>query len=332
MTYLRQIIYLLCVTGLSIPSSGQVKYLARDGSPVFYSREELSLKLPLHLKPVLDYPMRDVSICLAPDSTYYMTGTTGDPDMWAVTGDIKIWQSKDLITWLPVVIKPRKRSTVWNVDRDGTWEKPVMLRDGAPFRPLWAPEIHYFNDTFWLSYCLPNLGSGILKSSTGKAAGPYQKILSKDAPVNMDIDPALFKDDDGKIYLISGEGRITPLKADLSSTEGSSFLAVPANARHTGFEGAFMFKNNGRYYMACAEFVNGDYQCFVSDAANIHGPYSNRYLVVPHGGHNTFFKDIKGNWWATFFGNDSNAPFRDRPALIRIAFDQNGKIMMDTQQ
>lgn len=308
------------------------KYYALDSTQVMYTQDELNLKLPEFLKPVMDYPIRDVSICKGPDDLYYMTGTTGDPDMWAVTGDIKIWKSADLHHWLPVITKPRKRSTVWNADRDGTWERKIQLRDGAPFRPLWAPEIQYFNHTFWLTYCLPRLGSGILKSTSGKAEGPYEKTLATDAPFNEDIDPALFKDDDGKTYFVSGEGKINPLKDDLSGASGAAVLAVPANAKHVGFEGAFLFKRNGIYYMSCAEFVNGDYHCFVASSTHIYGPYSNRYLVIPHGGHNTFFKDKTGQWWATFFGNDKNAPFRDRPALIKVEFDQNNKIILVNDQ
>jgi xylan 1,4-beta-xylosidase len=334
MILINRLRYLMLIV-IYIPLAGsaqQLKYFARDSTAVFYSQSESDLKLPAQLKPILDYPIRDVSICLGPDNTYYMTGTTGDPDMWAVTGDIKIWKSKNLATWMPVITQPRKRSTVWNCDREGSWEKEIKLRDGAPFRPLWAPEIQYFNGTFWLTYCLPNLGSGILKSTSGKAEGPYQKVLTRDEPFNQDIDPALFKDDDGGIYFVSGEGKITPLKNDLSGAAGEPFLAVPANARHTGFEGAFLLKRNGKYYMVCAEFVNGDYHCFVSSADHIRGPYSNRYLLIPHGGHNTFFKDAMGNWWATFFGNDKNAPFRDRPALIKMKFDKEGKISMSADQ
>jgi beta-xylosidase len=333
--YLKNLYYGLYVVTVCMSQPGraqQAKYFARDSTPIFYTDAELKLKLPAYLKPVIDYPIRDVSICTGPDSTYYMTGTTGDPDMWAVTGDIKIWRSKDLLNWLPVITKPRKRATVWNVDRDGSWEKKIMLRDGAPFRPLWAPEIQYFNHTFWLAYCIPNLGTGILKSISGMAEGPYQKVLVKDEAFNKDIDPALFKDDDGQLYFVSGEGTITLLQEDIKAAAGKPFLVKPANAKHTGFEGAFLFKRNKKYYMACAEFVNDDYHCFVSSADHINGPYSKRYLVIPHGGHNTFFKDIQGNWWATFFGNDKNSPFRDRSAIIKVEFDNEGVITIAQDQ
>ena len=49
------------------------RYIARDGSEVTYSREELAKKLPVDIKPLLNYTIRDASICTGPDSTYYLT-------------------------------------------------------------------------------------------------------------------------------------------------------------------------------------------------------------------------------------------------------------------
>jgi hypothetical protein len=114
----------ILVNGFAQDTVPTKKYIAYDGLEIRYTPQELALKLPADLKPILDYPIRDVSICLGPDSTYYMTGTTGAPDMWAVTSEIKIWKSKDLRTWTTVITKPRPRSSVWNVDREGAaWSK-----------------------------------------------------------------------------------------------------------------------------------------------------------------------------------------------------------------
>src|SRR5674476_100881 len=98
-------------------------------------------ELPRTFTPLFDYPIRDTSICLGGDGMYYLTGTTGSPDWWAVTADIQIWKSPNLINWMPLITEPRKRTAVWNIDRDGTWQKEIKLRDGAPFRSMWAPEI-----------------------------------------------------------------------------------------------------------------------------------------------------------------------------------------------
>ena len=59
---------------------------------------------------------------------------------------------------------------------------------------------------------------------------------------------------------------------------------------------------------------------------SIYGPYGPRYVAVPWGGHNTFFRDKAGRWWSTIFGNDSSAPFRERPGILRIDFTPDGRI------
>lgn len=283
-------------------------------------------KLPDNLKPLFNYPIRDTSICMGPDGVYYLTGTTGYPDWWAVTGDIKIWKSNDLINWTPVITEPRLRSSVWNIDRDGTWQKKINIRDNAPFRPMWAPEIHYINETFWITYCIPRLGNGLLKSISGKAEGPYVDALIKDEPLSKEIDASLFQDDDGKVYFVCGDGKIALMNDDLSGITEDFKLLKPTNYKHVGFEGAFLFKKDERYYMAAADFVDGDYHCFIASSPNVYGPYGERYLAVPHGGHNMFFKDKIGTWWSTFFGNNQNAPFRERPGILKVTINENDRI------
>jgi len=284
------------------------------------------------LQPLFDYPLRDTSICVGGDGQYYLTGTTGAPDWWAVTGDIQVWKSSDLATWTPVVEHPRRRSVVWNIDREGTWEKPIPLRDGAPFRPLWAPEITYLKGTYWIAYSIPlGVGGGLLKSTTGKPEGPYESVW-KERPLVHAIDLALFGDDDGKVYLIWADGQIAQLNDDLTAFAEKPWKLKPRDADRIGFEGTFVFKANGRYYITGAEFVpgpNGEvdrtYDCFAASAENLRGPYGDKFLAIPHAGHNSFFQDRDGRWWATFFGNDSRAPIRERPAILPIEFTEDGR-------
>ncbi|WP_415379654.1 family 43 glycosylhydrolase [Halosimplex sp. TS25] len=278
------------------------------------------------LEPLFDYPVRDTSICRGPDDTYYLTGTTGAPDWWGVTGDLRVWQSPDLERWEPVVTEPRERSVVWNVDRQGTWQRQILERDGAPFRPLWAPEIHYLRDTFWITYSIPWLGNGVLKSTSGEAHGPYESAIEPDLPISGDIDASLFEDDDGTVYFVCGNGKIAPMNEGMTGIAEDLTHLAPANAEEVGFEGAFLFRTEGRYHLAAADFVDGDYHCYVASADDLYGPYGDRYLAIPHGGHNVFFRDADGDLWSTFFGNDENAPFRERPGALRVECDGDGRI------
>jgi len=91
-----------------------------------------------------------------------------------------------------------------------------------------------------------------------------------------------------------------------------------------------MAKINGRYHLICAAFNkrNGasTYDCMSASATSIYGPYGAAYLAVPHGGHNMPFKDAKGQWWSTLFGNDDKATFKERPAILPILVNEAGRI------
>jgi xylan 1,4-beta-xylosidase len=310
---------------LAHQSRGQQSEI-RPSAPVETRRTQLPPVMPL-----FDYRLRDTSIAVGHDGAFYLTGTTGGPNMWAVTGDIEVYRSTDMKDWTPVVTKPRERSVVWNIDRDGTWEKRIPIRDGAPFRPLWAPEIHYFKRTYWITYSIPlGVGGGLLKSVSGKPEGPYVSMF-KDKPAVDAIDLALFEDDDGKVYLIWGAGNIRQMNETMDGFVGEVRKLTPANAPRIGFEGTFVFKANGRYYISGAEFVKdpeggpgADYHAYAASGPALFGPYGPRFLAVPHGGHNSYFKGPDGRWWSTFFGNDPRAPFRERPAALALEFQPDG--------
>lgn len=291
--------------------------LRRDGSPknpdeIAFIRRFTDAPGTNRLKPLFGFPVRDTSVCVGPDQTYYLTGTTGAPTWWKTNEGIRMWKSKDLKTWEPLGL-------VWSFEKDITWQKKR-----GENQAIWAPEIHCFNKTFWIAYCVNYQGTGILKSSTGKPEGPYVDI-KPDGPLTGEIDASLFRDDDGTVYFVYQDGKITRLKDDMSGLAEEPRLLKPANAGHVGFEGAFLFKANNRYYLSGADFIDGRYHCYVASSKDLYGPYGDRYLAVPHGGHNMFFKDMSGQWWSTFFGNDGDAPFREKPGLLRTEFGLDGE-------
>ncbi|MEI7938219.1 MAG: family 43 glycosylhydrolase [Verrucomicrobiota bacterium] len=272
---------------------------------------------PAKWEPLFDFPVRDTCVCLGPDGTYYLTGTTGHPTWWKTNEGIRVWKSKDLKTWEPLGL-------VWNFAKDATWQKPK-----GDVQAIWAPELHCFKGTFWIAYCVNYGGTGILRSKTGKAEGPYAD-MKPDGPLTGEIDASLFADGDGKVYFVWQNGKIARLKDDLTGLAEEPRLLKPANAKDVGFEGAFLTKINGRYHLICAAFnkheKHSTYDCMAASADSIYGPYGDAYLAIPHGGHNMLFKDAQGNWWSTFFGNDPQAPIRERPAILPIRIDTKGKI------
>jgi hypothetical protein len=271
------------------------------------------------VRPMFDYPLRDPSICVGPDRMYYLIGTTGHPTWWQTNEGIRMWKSRDLKKWEPLGL-------VWSFEKDATWQKGSTGNDGKLRRAIWAPEIHYIKKNYWITYCVNYGGTGLLKSTSGKAEGPYVDVKA-DGPLTPEIDASLFQDDDGTVYFVYQNGKIARMKDDMSGLAEDARLLKPANASQVGFEGAFLFKANGLYHLVCAEQNDGKYyDCMIAWSPTLRGPYSERYLAIPHGGHNMIFKDRDNQWWSTFFGSDGYAPFTERPAILRVQFTMDGKI------
>jgi hypothetical protein len=266
------------------------------------------------IKPLFDFPLRDPSVVLV-NGVYYLTGTTGHPTWWKTNEGIRMWKSTDLARWEPMGL-------VWEVQKHGTWAKKVV----GDNRAVWAPEVHFIRGTFWLTYSMNYGGCGLLKSTSGKPDGPYEDV-KKDGPLTPNIDASLFVDDDGKVYFVWQNGMIARLNDEMTDLAEKPRHLKPANAKEVGFEGAFLFKAGKKYILACASFERaGRYDCMAAASDSLMGPYGDRYLAVPHGGHNMFFRDKEGQWWSTLFGSDQWAPVKERAAILRVTIDAAGKI------
>jgi len=271
---------------------------------------------------LFDYPVRDTSICQGPDGTWYLTGTTGHPEWWFTNEGVRIWKSKDLKHWEPLGL-------VWSFEKDQTWQKGHTLDNGRLHKALWAPEIHYLKGTFWIAYCMNYGGTGLLKSTSGKAEGPYVDV-KPDGPLTEEIDASLFQDDDDTVYFLFQNGKIAKMNNEMTALVEEPRLLKLDNGRHVGFEGVFLMKKDGRYVLIASEFNNPEisntYDCMVAYSDTLEGPYTDYHLAIPSGGHNMVFQDNDGSWWSTFFGNDNRALFRERPGLVPINWNEQGMI------
>jgi hypothetical protein len=279
------------------------------------------------LRPIWELHLRDTIINKGGDGYYYMSGSSGD-NIWDVTSGMELWRSKDLQQWDYVGL-------VWSFVKDATWEKNA--------RYVWAPEIHYVRGNYYFAYCVAGGqggGTGILKSSTGKPEGPYVYALTNDARIGGGIDATLFEDDDGSVYFTSGgAGSIRKMLPDLSGFDGPAHNITyekPVDgswARNTiAMEGASLFKHNGIYYLGGAGFYQGRYSSVVAMSTNVFGPYTNWQEAVPCGGGGNYFQGPDGFWYCTYFGNDDQSPWREKPGIVRIAFEPDGRIKIADEQ
>jgi xylan 1,4-beta-xylosidase len=295
---------------------------------------------PIH--PLMKLHIRDTVICLGGDGNYYMTGSTGD-NIWDFNDGVELWRSPDLKNWSYVGL-------VWDVRKEGTWEKTPRDRHGKKVITIWAPEIHYLKklNTYVIILSMAPSGISILRSTTGKPEGPYVNPVPGGGMLRPGIDPTLFEDDDGKVYFTNGGGgTISLMKDDLSgfARTGSVALLHPDHdpTHHAdkvvkrgmngfGHEGAVLFKANGKYYHGAVDNYQGRYSSCVAVSDSIWGPYDHWQETVPCGGGTDFFEDKQGNWWCAFFGNDNAAPWREMPGIVKVQFDPNGKISVSPHQ
>lgn len=293
---------------------------------------------PIH--PLMELQLRDTQICIGGDGAYYMTGSTGG-NIWAFNDGVELWRSENLSDWAYLGL-------VWSLDREGRWARSWRARRGVPFRAIWAPEIHYVSGNYFICFSVSRAGLGLLRSTTGRPEGPYEYAFSPEAHLRRGIDATLFQDDDGAVYLTYGSGdEIVRLKDDLSGYaedwRRTSFVeadCLPASSRERclkgenilGYEGATMFRKDGLYYLGAVGNVEGRYSFVFAVSENIHGPYRMQHEAAPCAGGGNVFRDKQGRWWSTFFGNDEQSHFREKPGLIRVDFDAAGRIVVAEDQ
>ncbi|KAF5252134.1 hypothetical protein FOXYS1_14693 [Fusarium oxysporum] len=278
------------------------------------------------IKPTIEgINLRDTTVTAGPDGTYYLSGTGADNDAWVHNEGINLWKSTDLNTWSYVGL-------VWSFERDGTKDEKTWwwYKDEHLFRAVWAPEFQYLNGNFYIIYSLQSKGSKLLVSTTKKPEGPYKVAGGEDTILFNNIDGSLFTSitDPHSGYLCYENGNVVKINDGWNATVGD------VKRMDVGDEGCFVFEWKEKYYMSVAKFMaaGGRYSSYVGIASHPLGPYSQFHEAIPCGGHNTFFKDECGTLWGTFFGNDKAAPWREKPAIVKMATRSDGTLYPDENQ
>lgn len=294
----------------------------------FHNRAEVARnKIKGHDKAVFVKPgwIRDPYIVLGSDGTYYLTGTTantGDPressdtfntglgSTSIVGNSIRVWKSKDMTNWAYI-------GAVW----DNSEVLPFSL-PGANKQHIWAPEMHWNIDRWIMVHC-PQATSELLisesKDVNGKwNAAPFKDFLGKH-------DPSLFKDDDGKWYLVWSNAKVAQIKDDFSGLATTPVEIGPSD-RKIGHEGCTILKIGGKYVLfgtgwSTDKMRHGTYNLYYCVADKVTGPYGERRFAGRFLGHGTPFQDKQGRWWCTAFYNANVPPLTEEEALSQDLSD-----------
>lgn len=255
---------------------------------------------------------------------------------------VNILKSTDRIHW-------ETAGHVFNKNRLPAWHKDdIPEQDGH----LWAPDIHYRNGLYHLYYSVSawmNFNSSI-GYATNKTLDPdspdYQwidhgKIIdfrNGGKGVNC-IDPNIFVDDDGTVWLLYGSYkaglRLVELNPENGKLKNEAHPNIITLTTSLG-EGVFLIKRDGYYYIfasrgTCCKGLDSNYHVVMGRSKNIHGPYlnkageswvENKFTLFMEGneqqpgrGHNGFFCE-NDTTFIVYHGYDRSV---DGASLLNIA-------------
>jgi beta-xylosidase len=245
--------------------------------------------------PVIFADVPDISIVRV-GKTYYMSSTT-----MHMSPGVPIMKSNDLVNWKLVSYA---YDTLANLDE-------LNLNNGKSTygRGSWASSIRFHNGTFYVSTFAQTTGKTHVYTTKNIEKGPWKQFSFKPSY----HDHSLFFDDDGRVYMIYGAGRLKliELERDASRVKpGTAEQTIIENASTPSgtngglpAEGSQLFKVNGKYYLFNISWPRGGMRTVIIHRADrITGPYEGRValqdLGVAQGG---LINTPEGSWYAYLF-------------------------------
>jgi len=269
--------------------------------------------------PILSGFYPDPTICRQGDEYYLATSS------FAYYPGVPLFTSRDLVHWTQLGHILNRPSQL-NLDSAGV------------SRGIFAPSLSCRPGRMWMITTLVDRGGNFLVSTTNPAGSWSDPVwLEFDG-----IDPSLFFDDDGKVYVVNnglpegpqlyGQGHRAIWIQEYDTTArrmtGPRRMIVDGGvdiAQHPiWIEAPHIFKKDGWYYLICAEGGTAEQHSeVVFRSRSVWGPWipgpvnpilTQRHLdparpnAVWTAGHADFVETQNGEWWAVFLGT---RPYED---------------------
>jgi len=269
--------------------------------------------------PIIYADVPDMSIIRVGD-TYYMSSTT-----MHMSPGVPIMKSKDLVNWKIV-------SYAYDI-LDDTDDLNLNNGQNSYGKGSWASSLRYHNGIYYVSTFAGNTGKTYIYSTHDIEKGPWKALSFKPSL----HDHSLFFDDDGKVYMIYGSGRImlARLKDDLSGLEpGAKPQVLIENASlvagpNLGLpaEGSQMFKIHGKYYLFNICWPrSGMRTVLIHRADNIIGPYGGRLALQDKGVAQGGLVDTPDGRWFAYLFRDFGAVGRV-PYLVPVKWEDGWPVL-----
>jgi beta-xylosidase len=276
--------------------------------------------------PVIFADVPDMSM-IRVGKNYYMSSTT-----MHMSPGVPIMKSTDLVNWK--LIGYTYDTLVSNDD--------MNLENGKSTygRGSWASSIRYHKGTYYVSTFAATSGKTHVYSTKNIEKGPW-KHQSFQPSLH---DHSLFFDDDGKVYMLYGNHKLTlvELNEDVSGIKPGGFnQVVVENASapsetvgKSGLgEGSQLFKVNGKYYLFNITWPRGGMRTVVIHRADkLTGPWEGRVALQDLGVAQGGLIDMPDGRWFSYLFRDNGAVGRI-PYLVPVKWEdgwpvlgENGKV------
>jgi beta-xylosidase len=232
----------------------------------------------VYYNPVIPGDFPDPTI-IRVGNTYYAAATSND-----FAPCYPFYESKDLINWKQigsVFIRPPK------------WAA----------KGFWAPELSYNNGTYFVYYAAKRKGDMVSCIGVATTRDPHKGFTDHGIIVDWGkeaIDPFVFKDDDGKLYITwkafgLNQDRPSEILASELSPDGLSLVGKEFSLtrydegwKGEGAEGELIIKHGKYYYHlysiggCCDEHCT--YEVFAARSTSIKGDWEQNLTPLLHGG------------------------------------------------
>jgi beta-xylosidase len=266
----------------------------------------------------------------------------------------------DKTTWIyPTFSAPYEKQVFFDAFSSKdlvTWKKHEKILDTSNIkwakRAVWAPSIIRKDKKYYLFFGANDIQSdkeygGIGVAVSDKPEGPFKDHIGKpliDKFHNgaQPIDQFVFRDKDGKHYLIYGGWRhcnMARLNDDFTGfipfEDGTMFREITPEKY---VEGPFMFIRNGKYYFMWSEggWTGPDYSVAYAVADSPMGPFKrvgtilqqNPEIARGAGHHSVIGNATKDEWYIVYHRRPLNQTDRNsrETCIEHMYFDENGLI------
>lgn len=214
------------------------------------------------------------------DGNTYYHFTTGDGIWYSTSQNLTHW------TPAPQPVFP------------GGW--PSWINSAVPgFNGhFWAPDVIYMNGYYYLYYSVSTFGSS--RSAIGVVRTPSLNnpnwqdqgvVISSNGGSNEKnaIDPALFRDTDGRVYMSYGSwfDGIGVVEINPSTGKTTGNVSHLYGGGHQSIEAPYITKNGNYYYLfvnrgSCCNGLQSTYYIEVGRSTNVRGPYTGWRTALPN--------------------------------------------------